>query len=158
MGQIVFSSPEVTELSCLGLGSCIGLCVADPKLKVVCVAHVVLPQSRSADTPEPAKYADTAIPHVIKELTSRGARKERLRAAIVGGAQLFSFSGANESMDVGKRNIEAVKKHLADNRISVVAEDVGGRQGRTVVMDAKTGDIVVKQSGATERWLTNLLS
>lgn len=156
MGQVVFSSPEQNELRCLGLGSCIGLCVVDPVLKLACLAHIVLPDAKTPDPPEPGKYADTAVPYVVQKLSSKGAVKTRLRAAIVGGAQLFSFEGATTTMDVGKRNIAAVKKHLADMNIKLVAEDVGGRLGRSIVLDASNGDVLVRQSGIPEKRLANL--
>lgn len=158
MGQVVFSGAELQELRCLGLGSCIGLVLVDPTLKLGCMAHVVLPEARPSSTAEPAKYADTAVPYVVAEMVRKGASKGRLRAAIVGGAQLFSFEGASETMDVGRRNIAAVKKHLLDMKIRLVAEDVGGKLGRTVVLDAGTGDVTVRQSGVPEKKLTNLLS
>ena len=122
------------------------------------VAHIVLPEAKaSSASSDPGKYANTAVPFVIQEMTKKGAMKHRLRAAIVGGAQLFSFSGANDTLNVGERNIAAVKRHLADSRIRLLAEDVGGSSGRTLLLDAKTGDVTVRQSGSPDRCLTNLL-
>lgn len=158
MGQVVFSSKDQTELRVLGLGSCIGLCIFDPVAKLAAVAHIVLPEARASRSPEPGKYADTAVPYVISEMAKKGAVKHRLRAAIVGGAQLFSFAGASESLNVGERNIAAVKRQLADAKVKLLAEDVGGKIGRTVLLNAKTGDVTVRQSGSPERCLTNLLS
>lgn len=156
MGQVVFSGPEQNELRCLGLGSCIGLCVMDPAAKLACLAHIVLPESFSSSPSDPVKYANTAIPYVIKQMADRGAIKTRMRAAIVGGAQLFNFENANTTMDVGKRNIEAVKKHLSTLSIRLTAEDVGGKVGRSVVLDASSGDVLVRQSGVPEKCLVNL--
>ncbi len=158
MGQVVFSGPNQTELRCLGLGSCIGLCVMDPALKLACLAHIVLPESTSANPADPAKFANTAVPYVIQEMSNKGAVKTRLRAAIVGGAQLFNFENANTTMDVGKRNIEAVKKHLAALKIRLTAEDVGGKVGRSIILDSASGDVTVRQSGAPEKRLVNLRS
>jgi chemotaxis protein CheD len=157
MGQVVFSTPDRTELRVLGLGSCIGLCIADPITKLACVAHIVLPEGRSPGGGDPGKYADTAVPHVIRELAQKGAITSRLRAAIVGGAQLFSFDGANETLNVGERNIAAVKRLLASQHVKLVAQDVGGRSGRTVILNTKTGDLTVRQSGSAEKRLTNLM-
>lgn len=159
MGQVIFSSPDQTELRLLGLGSCIGLCVMDSATKLAAVAHIVLPQtSSSSSAGDLGKYADTAVPYVIAEMQKRGAVKHRLKAAIVGGAQLFSFAGASETLNVGERNIAAVKRGLAGLGISLKAEDVGGTTGRTASLDAKTGDIIVRKPGVPEQRLTNLLS
>ena len=156
MGEVVFSTPELTTLRALGLGSCIGLCLFDPVIKLGCLVHIMLPHARDMGTPEVGKYADTAVPHVIKEIAARGAVRMRIRAAIVGGAQLFHFDGAEERLDVGKRNIETVKALLSDMKIRLVAEDVGGKSGRTVFLDAKTGDVTVKQVGGMEKCLVNM--
>lgn len=158
MGQVVFSSPQLTELRALGLGSCIGLCVYDPGSKLGCVAHIVLPVAKSADTKEVGKYADTAVPYVIKEMTSRGAVQSRLRIAIAGGAQLFSFEGSDSRLDIGKRNTEAVKSLLSTMKLRLVAEEVGGKSGRTIVLDSTTGDVTVKQAGGVSKVLAKLAS
>lgn len=156
MGEVVFSNPDLREIKALGLGSCIGLCAFDPSLKLACIAHIVLPQSRTPNEKELGKYADTAIPYVVKEMTARGSRQSRLRFAITGGAQLFSFGGAESKLDVGKRNTEAVKEHLSSMRLNLIAEDTGGKTGRTVTMDANTGEVSVRQAGGQPKVLTIL--
>ncbi len=156
MGEVVFSRPGSSELRALGLGSCIGLCVFDPVIKIGCLAHIMLPNSGSRSVKEIGKYADTAIPYVIEQMTARGASKSRLRAAIAGGAQLFAFEGCDQKLDVGKRNIEAVKHLLNDNKLKLVAEDVGGKCGRTMTMNALTGEVCVKLVGGETRQLADL--
>ena len=156
MGDVVFSRPDLTALRALGLGSCIGLCVFDPVIKLACIAHIVLPQAKLAGASDNGKYADTAVPYVIKEMCAKGAVKSRLRIAIAGGAQLFAFGNGEDRLNVGKRNTEAVKQLLAQERVKLVAEDVGGNSGRTVVLDATTGDVIVKQAGSGEKLLANL--
>ncbi|MHB9036500.1 MAG: chemotaxis protein CheD [Armatimonadota bacterium] len=158
MGEVVFSRPGQSELRALGLGSCIGLCVFDPHLKLGCMAHIVLPLAKTPDTPDLGKYADTAVPYVIKEMQARGAVPYRLRVAIAGGAQLFSFEGSDSRLDVGRRNAESVKQMLAQSRLRLVAEDIGGKSGRTLSMDASTGRIMVKQAGGEMKLLADLLS
>ncbi|MCX6343712.1 MAG: chemotaxis protein CheD [Armatimonadetes bacterium] len=149
MGEVVFSGPNLPELRALGLGSCIGLCAFDPSTKLACLAHIVLPQARTKDTDEAGKYADTAIPYVVKQMTARGANASRLRFAIAGGAQLFSFPGSDSQLDVGRRNIEAVKELLADMNLKLVGEDTGGKSGRTVTFDSQTGEVLVRQAGGS---------
>jgi chemotaxis protein CheD len=51
-----------------------------------------------------------------------------------------------------------VKRHLSDSRIRVLAEDVGGKAGRTLLVDAKTGDVTIRLLGLPDRHLTNLMS
>jgi len=156
MGEVVFSSEDRQVLRALGLGSCIGLCVYDPVVRVGCVAHIVLPEARAGATGEIGKYADMAVPYVIEQMTERGAVRARIRAAIAGGAQLFAFEGAGEHMDIGKRNADAVKQLLVKTRTKLVAEDTGGKQGRTVTFDAATGTVTVRTAGGPEGLLADL--
>lgn len=157
MGEVVFSNQSMPVLRALGLGSCIGLCVLDPVLKLGCIAHIMLPESRSSKaSTAPAKFADTTVEYIANEMRAKGAVKSRLRSAIVGGAQLFSFGEANERLDVGRRNAEVVKRMLKKAGIKLVAEDIGGSKGRTVILNTITGEVLVKQAGTQEYCLAKL--
>ncbi|MNY73807.1 Chemoreceptor glutamine deamidase CheD [compost metagenome] len=48
---------------------------------------------------------------------------------MAGGSQMFK---AGPALSVGDRNIEAVKRALADRQIPLLASDLGGNQGRSV--------------------------
>ncbi len=158
MGEVVFSDPELTALRALGLGSCIGLCVLDPMRKQGCLAHIMLPDSRSTQGSQPGKYADTAVDYVVSEMTARGAAKSGLRVAIAGGAQLFSFQGDESVLDVGKRNAESVIRAMDGLHLKLIAKDVGGSAGRTVFFDVATGKVMVRQLGQGETLLADLAS
>ena len=155
MGEVVFASSALSSLRALGLGSCIGLCAFDPLTKDACLAHIVLPQSKPTDT-NPGKFADTAVPYALKELIARGAAKSRLRFAIAGGAQLFTLGSANGHLDIGKRNAEAVLEQIKNLNLRLVANDIGGKFGRTLYLNALSGEVVVKTVGGEEKLLVNL--
>ncbi len=84
-------TPEI--LLTAGLGSCIGICIHDPLLKVGGMAHIMLPTASISLGGNPAKYADTALELLLKEISGMGANKARLKAKMAGGAQMFFFSG-----------------------------------------------------------------
>lgn len=156
MGEIVFSDAEITELKALGLGSCIGLCVYDPIKKLGCLAHIVLPETTSAPPSEAGKYANTAVPQIVKDMVAKGADAGRLKAVIAGGAHLFESNGSGDRMDIGKRSVSVVKSQLSSFKIRLVAEDVGGKHGRTLIFNTKTGEVLVKQAGGTPKVLAEL--
>lgn len=95
-----------------GLGSCIGICIHDPFLKVGGMAHIMLPTANGSLGGNPAKYADTALVLLLKEISGMGALKSRLRAKMAGGAQMFSFPGKPPVLKIGDRNAEAVEQEL----------------------------------------------
>ncbi len=53
----------------IGLGSCIGLTMYDPNLRIGAMVHIMLPES-SGRMDRPGKYVDTAVPLLVKELVS----------------------------------------------------------------------------------------
>jgi chemotaxis protein CheD len=125
------------------LGSCIGVTLYHPFLKLGMLAHVVLPKSSGGDDP-PAKFADTAIPWMVRTMAGYGAAATDLIAKLVGGACLFSREGP---MQIGDANIAATLSALQDAGIPVVARDVGGTCGRRMCFDVATGEIAVESAG-----------
>lgn len=130
----------------LGLGSCVGIVIYDLTKQVAGLAHIMLPDSTLSNEKElnKAKYADTAIDLLIKKLIENNARSNVLKAKIAGGAQMFKFNSTSEIMRIGPRNIEAVKAKLNSLRIPIIAEDLGGTNGRTIEFDPTTGELHVR--------------
>jgi chemotaxis protein CheD len=57
------------------------------------------------------------------------------------------------TFNIGERNVVAVKKVLAANKIRIIAEDTGLNYGRTVFFDVSTGTMQVK---SVTKGITNL--
>ncbi len=128
-----------------GLGSCIGISLYDPTTKIGGLLHIMLPDSTQSKAVEnPAKFADTGIPLMLRDIVRLGAVQSRLVAKIAGGAQMFAFANATDIMRVGVRNAEATKKILQSLHIRLLSEDTGGNYGRTVQIDLATGIYKVK--------------
>lgn len=135
-----------------GLGSCVGVCLWDEVTRVGGMAHVMLPSDRSGRPGQnPAKFADSAIALLVTTLLREGARQERLRAKIAGGAQMFAFAGQSDIMNIGARNVAAVEEELQRRGIRLVARDTGGNYGRTIVFHLATAALVVRTIGHGER-------
>ncbi len=178
MGEVWISGVPDERLTAVGLGACVGLCLYDPTVKLGAMAHVVLPETpnplplfRGQPLPSrPGKCADTAVAYLLAEIVERGARVRHLRAAMAGGAQIFSHSsltkpgagpaaqgGATLSrLEIGPRNAEAVREALRREGIPLMAEDVGGSFGRTVGLCIRTGDFWVRRIGGEEQKLASL--
>ncbi|MCR4778250.1 MAG: chemotaxis protein CheD, partial [Lachnospiraceae bacterium] len=61
--------------------------------------------------------------------------------------QMFAFSGNNDMLRVGDRNVEAVKAKLKALRIPIIAEDTGLNYGRTIEFYSETGNLIIKSVG-----------
>ncbi|MGE5528025.1 MAG: chemotaxis protein CheD [Patescibacteria group bacterium] len=143
MGEYVISRAP-GEIVVLGLGSCVGVCIYDPLLKLGAVAHVMLPDSRVAKTEfNPAKFADTAVPFLLSEMERYGASdRGRLQIKLVGGARMFASTGHNR--EIGARNIAAVEAALAALGLSPAARSVGGTCGKSLALNLETGELKVR--------------
>lgn len=139
------------SITTLGLGSCVGIAIRDPVTKIGGLAHIMLPDSTSIrNNSNIPKFADTGIEELVRQVTQKGANRNRLVAKIAGGAQMFSFGSNNEMMRVGERNVQATKKKLAQMKIPILAEDTGKNFGRTVIFYPETGDYVIRAVGKAE--------
>ncbi len=138
-------------ITTLGLGSCVGVAIRDKNNKVGGLAHVMLPDSTViAGQTNIAKFADTGITELIRQMEKLGANKRNMVAKIAGGAQMFAVS-SRSGMNVGERNVEAVKIKLKEFGIPILAEDTGLNYGRTVIFYPETGEYVIKSVGKPEK-------
>ena len=143
------TSSAPNKIITLGLGSCVGLTLYDPNLKVGGLLHVMLPDSKRFNkVDKPAKFADTGVPLMFKELCRKGAKASRLQAKIAGGAQMFSGRDKNFSMNIGEQNVNAVKQALKKLGIKLLADETGGNHGRTMILDLNTGAVTIRMVGA----------
>lgn len=151
MGELCASGTPGDQLVALGLGSCIGLVLLDRRKGVAGLAHIVLPAAEGHKELNPLKFADKAVPELIRQVTAKGGRKPMFEAILVGGASMFA--GAGSTLEVGARNAAAVKAQLAKERIRIHAEDTGGTKGRTVRVDPVTGVVTVRKAGSKDEQL-----
>jgi chemotaxis protein CheD len=129
-----------------GVGSCIVLCAHDPAAPVAGLSHILLPRRYHEQTnPRDLRYADVAIPELIRRLKKFGASEERLNVKIAGGANVVkAFS--EEKQDIGLRNIREVQRILKEMNVTIASQDVGGIHSRTVRFFARSGRMVVTRT------------
>lgn len=139
-------------ITTLGLGSCVGIAIRDPVNKIGGLAHIMLPDSSAIKGSQMniAKFADTGIVELVKQMEKLGAQRSRMVAKIAGGANMFNFHGTSNFGQVGDRNVEATKTKLNELKIKILAEDTGKNFGRTVIFYPETGDYVIRAVGRPE--------
>lgn len=135
-------------LTTLGLGSCVGIALYDPRTQVAGLAHFMLPDSKLIqNNSNVAKFADTALAKLIMDMEKLGAKRINMKAKIAGGAQMFAFNATNDNLRIGDRNIEATIKLLKQYGIPLMAQETGDNYGRTVELYADDGRFVIKSVG-----------
>lgn len=141
----VTNDPDATLIT-YSLGSCIGVAIHDPIVKVGGLLHFMLPDSQidpQKALKNPWMFADTGIPTLFKETYRLGAEKKRMLVKVVGGSQIMDASG---HFNIGKRNYTALRKIFWNNGVLIKAEDVGGNGNRTVSLEVSSGRVLVKSS------------
>ena len=131
------------------LGSCIGICLYDQKIKLGALIHIMLPLNMEPGRKNTMKYADTGIRETLKMMEAKGASRSRITAKIAGGAKMFEIKGGSLS-NIGQRNIESVHNTLKREGIKLLQEDVGGTVARTLLFDVGTGLGCVRCYGKPE--------
>lgn len=168
MGETGLARSAEMRLRAHGLGACVGLCLYEAHARLAILVHVVLPATlppsglgaRPPIAPSPGKCADTAVAHALGEIARQGGQAGRVQAALVGGAQIFtdaaSDMGTRSRLEIGQRNVHALKAELAHAQVPLCAEETGGHFGRTVTLDAATGTVWVRPVGLAERMMVIL--
>lgn len=141
--QKIAQAPD--KVTTLGLGSCVGLVLYDPIVKVGGMVHIMLPAApKDAPGFNPYKFADTAIAEMLRLMLTRGAMRPRLVAKMAGGAHMFNTSVNIDIMNVGERNVQTCKRILNDLSIRLIAEDTGSTSGRSIEFCCETGHLQVR--------------
>jgi len=123
----------------------VAIILYDPVARVGGLAHVLLPtEAMSRDRSNPAKFPATVVPILLDRMRDLGAMGNRLRAKIVGGASMFGNLIPPGGVNIGERNVVAVRQVLAGAKIPIVAEDTGSDYGRSVYLNVADGAVEVR--------------
>ena len=129
------------------LGSCIGLCFHDPRLRLGALLHIMLPLNMEAGRTHPMKYADTGIKETLRQLEAKGASRSRMTVKIAGGAKMFEMAGGSGLGNIGQRNIESVHAILKRDNLRLCGEYTGGTVARTLLFDVGSGQACIRSYG-----------
>ena len=135
---------DVTEqaviYTCFGLGSCIALFLNDRMTGLAGGAHIPLAKYESGEF----LSAPAMLDELLQKFRSKGSDLNTLRAKITGGAQVF-----DSTMAIGEQNIQAIRRELANRKIYLAAEDLGGRAPRNARFNTRTGELIISSPEKT---------
>lgn len=134
-------------LTTYSLGSCIGVSIYDPIVKIGGLLHYQLPDSKIDDDKakhNPFMFADTGMQVLLDHLITMGVIAKRLRINIAGGANMQT---GPKGFDIGKRNHLAIRKLLWQRGIFIEKEDVGGTYPRNMYLDVSDGTVTIRSNG-----------
>lgn len=133
-------------IATIGLGSCVAIALYDRETRVGGLAHILLPNmAMSRETSNPAKFPETIVPLMLREMRVLGASDTaRISAKIVGGASMFGQLVGGTGVNVGERNVIATRDVLVAAGIPLIAEDTGLDYGRSVYFHLTDGRVEVR--------------
>ncbi len=153
LAEIKFSKTLGDLIVVHGLGSCVGVAIYDKVSRLGGMAHIVLPDSSiQRDSQVPERFADTGVPLLLHKFKGLGGNMMTSFVKIVGGANMFAKANIT-SLDIGKRNIEAVLQALWASGIRPLAQDCGGTNGRIFSLHISTGQVFSRRIGMQEKEL-----
>ena len=108
------------------LGSCVSVCIHDPRAGIGGMNHFMLPEptggsdSWSATNGRAARYGSDAMEQLINSMLVVGCRRADMQLKVFGGGRVLT-----QLSDIGQRNIEFVTRYIATEKLSLCASDLG---------------------------------
>jgi len=154
LGELKISTDPHDVLIAYGLGSCVGVGIYDAVAHVGGLLHAMLPERNGAGNGDAAKYVDSGIAEMLRQLSTLGALKHRLMIRAAGGANMLTVSDLKRTLNIGERNVAAMQATLTALRLPVQAQLLGGSVGRTVRLYVASGRMTVRMLGGQEQDLS----
>ncbi len=139
-GQVL-ACAEPTTLTTV-LGSCVSVCLFDRRRGIGAMNHYVMPHWTDARE-QSARFGPIAISRLLERMLALDSARHDIEAKLFGGAWILA--SAPRSDHVGALNVHVAREQLGVAGIPIVAEDVGGRQGRKLMFQTESGIALVKR-------------
>ena len=144
IGEFAVSNRPGDVIVTHALGSCIAVCVFDPRAGVAGMLHFLLPESSinpDRARAQPGVFADTGIPLLLDAASQYGLSKTRTIVTLVGGAEMTQQTVS--SFATGRRNALAAKNVLWRAGVFVSGQEIGGSGARTLYLSVADGRMEV---------------
>ncbi|MCX7164324.1 MAG: chemotaxis protein CheD [Betaproteobacteria bacterium] len=143
-GWTVETERPITTL----LGSCVAVCLYDPKLRLAGMNHFLLPSraKTAGDDTDVILAGDYSMEVLLNTMLMKGAVKQRIVAKAFGGGTIVT----SILMAIGQRNAEFAQEWLAREGIALTAQDFGGAWSRKVIFTPDGGDAFCRRLPITQ--------
>lgn len=135
------------------LGSCVAVAMYDPRQHLGAICHSLL-ASRECQQAECGlkvcrlltDYVTCSMRFMLAYFDQHGTLRRDLEVKLFGGANMFSLPGGERNQEpIGKRNVDAAMAVIRQERLHLLAADVGGGWSRSLIFSTATGEVRMKQ-------------
>jgi chemotaxis protein CheD len=137
------------------LGSCVSVCLYDPRARLMGMNHFLLARETNrsrlgSEAPAAARYGVHAMTLLMDGLLALGASQKDLQAKAFGGASVVGRPAreCNALPSVGEMNTRFVREYLDQVGIPLIAEDLGGNQGRQIHFNGDDFSVCLRRLGS----------
>jgi len=150
VSDIAFSADPNTILSTYALGSCVGVVAYDPVISLGGLLHFMLPDSGL--TPDkaqqqPAMFADSGVNALLSQFKKSKSHIKNIKFFLIGGASLLT---ENDMFKIGEKNLKQLKEIFEKEKLTLIGEETGGYNNRTVHFRLQTQTLEIKSSAETK--------
>jgi chemotaxis receptor (MCP) glutamine deamidase CheD len=139
----VHASAEPVVIKTL-LGSCVAVCLWDPRALAGGMNHFLLPDTGPSASPDEAtRFGVHAMDRLVGEMLKLGAAPSRFVVKVFGGASVLAIPGAAAA--VPHANLAFVRAYLAREGLRVAATSVGGTLPRQIRFFTESGKVLVRR-------------
>lgn len=150
IGECVFTTRAL--LLSTVLGSCVAASFFHASSRAAALFHAMLPDSATGRiTRQPCNYVNLAVSEIMRRYRALDCKPREIQVRLCGGANTMQGDEHRElkdMLDVGRKNVEAARTALRQAGLSILAEDVLGQRGRSVLFDTGTGGLWVRDVDA----------
>ncbi len=141
-GELHFaSSPTIVSTV---LGSCISITMHNQEHQLGVICHAVLPEELVPG--EPYRYVDSSVVAMLRMFGRYGIKKNDIEVKLFGGSEMLSpFENSSRGLTVGKQNILRAQQIIKNEKLNLLASDVGGTRGRKLLFHTHTGEVYLQR-------------
>ena len=142
IGGYSISDNQEDIIKTFALSTCVGLVFYSIRRRVMGMAHVQMPNSRTINAQDaPSRFADTAADFLLREMMNKsGVTKGEILISLYGGVD---SRGESDCFRIGEKNLQTVKETLNKLRLVYSDVDTGGYESRTLIAHVATGVVDV---------------
>lgn len=134
------------------LGSCVAVTMYHARSRLAAMCHAMLPEPKhkSAADAEPGlfRYVNQVIPVMCGYFESAGGNPGEVEVKLFGGGNVIEMEEEPASERwIGSANVRHAREMLAQCGFTIRASNVGGTNGRKILFNTATGEVMHKHLG-----------